>query len=190
MELIRGLHNLRARHRGSVITIGNYDGVHRGHQVMLAAVRAQSQQLGVPATVVTFEPMPREYFLGDAAPSRLMRLREKLDALAIYGVDRVVVLRFDDRLRSMSAAAFEEQLLIGGLGARHVVDRPRFPLLEQALGQPWRRCTRRAGAAGSRWRRSSRSRATANASAARSCAKRSAPASSIAPAGCSAVRIA
>jgi riboflavin kinase/FMN adenylyltransferase len=88
---------------------------------MLAAVRAQAQQLGVPATVVTFEPMPREYFLGDAAPSRLMRLREKLDALAIYGVDRVVVLRFDDRLRSMSAAAFEEQLLISGLGARHVV---------------------------------------------------------------------
>jgi riboflavin kinase/FMN adenylyltransferase len=121
MELVRGLANLRAEHRGSVVTIGNYDGVHRGHQHMLAAVTSQARSLGLPATVVTFEPTPREYFEGDAAPARLMRLREKLEALPLYGVDRVVVLRFDRRMQAMGADEFVDRLLVRGLGARHVV---------------------------------------------------------------------
>jgi riboflavin kinase/FMN adenylyltransferase len=121
MELIRGIHNLRERHRGCVATIGNYDGVHRGHQHMIAAVRAKATQLGVPAVVVTFEPTPREFFEGPAGPSRLTRLREKLEALALYGVDRVVVLRFDRRMQGLSAAEFVERLLVHGLGVRHMV---------------------------------------------------------------------
>ena len=121
MELVRGLANLRDPHRGSVVTIGNYDGVHRGHQHMLATVTARARELGLPATVVTFEPTPREYFEGDAAPARLMRLREKLEALPLYGVDRVVVLRFDRRMQAMGADEFVERLLVRGLGARHVV---------------------------------------------------------------------
>jgi riboflavin kinase/FMN adenylyltransferase len=121
MELVRGLHNLRARHRGSVVTIGNYDGVHRGHQHMLAVLQRRAEELGVPATVVTFEPTPREFFEGPAAPSRLTRLREKLEALELYGVDRTVVLRFDDRMRGMGAGEFVDRLLVDGLGARHVV---------------------------------------------------------------------
>jgi riboflavin kinase/FMN adenylyltransferase len=121
IELVRGLDNLRARHRGSVATIGNYDGVHRGHQHMLAALRRSADALRLPATVITFEPTPREYFEGAAAPSRLTRLREKLDALALYGVDRVVVLRFDCRMQSVSAADFIDRLLVGGLGVRHMV---------------------------------------------------------------------
>ncbi len=121
MELVRGLHNLRERHRGSVVTIGNYDGVHRGHQHMLATARERARELGLPATVVTFEPTPREFFEGAAAPSRLMRLREKIQALAMYGVDRVVVLRFDRRMQGMSAAEFVDRLLVRGLGARHIV---------------------------------------------------------------------
>jgi riboflavin kinase/FMN adenylyltransferase len=121
MELIRGLHNLRERHRGSVVTIGNYDGVHRGHQHMLAAVVARARSLGLPATVVTFEPTPREFFEGAAAPSRLMRLREKVEALPLYGVDRLVVLRFDRRMQAMGAAEFIDRLLVSGLGARHMV---------------------------------------------------------------------
>jgi riboflavin kinase/FMN adenylyltransferase len=121
MELIRGLANLRPRHRGSVVTVGNYDGVHRGHQAMLSVVHRRARELGLPATVATFEPSPREFFFGDAAPSRLMRLREKIEALALYGIDRVVVLRFDERLRTMSALAFEQELLHEGLGAKHVV---------------------------------------------------------------------
>jgi len=121
MELIRGLHNLRASHRGSVVTIGNFDGVHRGHQYMLAAVVEKARALRLPATVVTFEPTPREFFEGDAAPSRLMRLREKIEALSLYGVDRVVMLRFDRRMQSMSASEFVERLLVSGLGTRHVL---------------------------------------------------------------------
>ena len=121
MELVRGLANLRDAHRGAVVTIGNYDGVHRGHQHMLATVTGRARELGLPATVVTFEPTPREYFEGDAAPARLMRLREKLEALPLYGVDRVVVLRFDSRMQAMGADEFVERLLVRGLGARHVV---------------------------------------------------------------------
>ena len=83
MELIRGLENLRTRHRGSVVTVGNYDGVHRGHQAMLAAVTRRARETGLPATVVTFEPSPREFFEGARAPARLMRLREKVEALAL-----------------------------------------------------------------------------------------------------------
>jgi riboflavin kinase/FMN adenylyltransferase len=121
MELVRGMHNLRYRHRGSVVTIGNYDGVHRGHQHMLATLVDHSRRLGLPATVVTFEPTPREFFEGDAAPARLMRLREKVEALPLYGVDRIVVLGFDRRMQGMGAVEFVDRLLIRGLGARHVV---------------------------------------------------------------------
>jgi riboflavin kinase/FMN adenylyltransferase len=121
MELIRGIHNLRERHRGCVATIGNYDGVHRGHQHMIAAVRAKASELGLPAVVITFEPTPREFFEGPAAPARLTRLREKLEALALYGVDRVLVLRFDRRMQGMGADEFVDRLLVSGLGVRHMV---------------------------------------------------------------------
>ena len=121
MELVRGLYNLRARHRGCVATIGNFDGVHRGHQHMITAVRAAAIRVGLPAAVITFEPTPREFFEGDAAPARLTRLREKLEALASYGVDRVLVLRFDRRVQAMGATEFVERLLVDGLGVRHMV---------------------------------------------------------------------
>ena len=121
MELVRGLYNLRARHRGCVATIGNFDGVHRGHQHMITAVRAAAVRLGLPAAVITFEPTPREFFEGEAAPARLTRLREKLEALASYGVDRVLVLRFDRRVQAMGATEFVERLLVDGLGVRHMV---------------------------------------------------------------------
>jgi riboflavin kinase/FMN adenylyltransferase len=121
MELIRGMHNLRGRHRGCVATIGNYDGVHLGHQHMLAAVRARADEFGLPAVVVTFEPTPREFFEGSTAPSRLTRLREKLQALELYGVDRVLVLRFNRRMQGMAARDFVDRLLVEGLGVRHIV---------------------------------------------------------------------
>ena len=121
MDLVRGLHNLAPRHCGCVATIGNYDGVHRGHQHIIAALRERASQLAVPAVVVTFEPTPREHFEGSEAPSRLTRLREKLEALDSFGVDRVVVLRFDDRMRGMAAAEFVDRLLVTGLGVKHVV---------------------------------------------------------------------
>lgn len=121
IELVRGLHNIAAHHRGNVITIGNFDGVHLGHQRMLAAVRAQARTLGVPAAVLSFEPTPREFFQGAAAPARLMRLREKLESLQHYGVERLVVLRFDEPMRDMSADHFIEAVLVAQLGVRHMV---------------------------------------------------------------------
>jgi len=121
MELVRGLHNLRPQHRGCVATIGNYDGVHRGHQHMLSALVTRAREFALPATVVTFEPTPREYFEGPDAPARLTRLREKVQALACYDVDRVVCLRFDARLAALGARVFEDDLLGARLGVRHVV---------------------------------------------------------------------
>ncbi|MEA3167732.1 MAG: riboflavin kinase / adenylyltransferase, partial [Pseudomonas sp.] len=82
MQLVRGLHNLRPQHRGCVATIGNFDGVHRGHQAILARLRERAVELGVPSCVVIFEPQPREFFTPETAPARLARLRDKLQLLA------------------------------------------------------------------------------------------------------------
>jgi riboflavin kinase/FMN adenylyltransferase len=121
VELIRGLHNLRSRHHGSVVTIGNYDGVHLGHRAMLAALRRQAVEHGQATTVVTFEPNPREYLAPDSAPARLMRLREKLAALGRQGVERVLLLRFDAAMQAVPASEFVERVLVQGLGARALV---------------------------------------------------------------------
>ena len=93
MELIRGLHNLNRSHRGSVLSIGNYDGVHRGHQALLRRLRERSAELGLPSTVLVFEPTPREYFAPADAPPRVLTLRDKLTALAAQGVQRVLIVR-------------------------------------------------------------------------------------------------
>ncbi len=121
MEVIRGLHNLRLRHRGCVLTVGAFDGVHRGHQEMIRIVRERAADYGMPATVLSFEPIPREFFAKDDPPARLTRFREKVDALRAYGVERFVCARFDERLRSMAPEAFIERVLLEALGARHVV---------------------------------------------------------------------
>ncbi len=121
MELIRGLHNLRARHRGCAMTIGNYDGVHRGHQAVLDGLRRRARELGVPSMVTLFEPLPREFFAPERAPARLSSLREKLEDLEAAGVDRVLCVRFDEALARTSARSFVERILVEGAGARFVV---------------------------------------------------------------------
>ncbi|MBA4284188.1 MAG: bifunctional riboflavin kinase/FMN adenylyltransferase [Xanthomonadaceae bacterium] len=121
MELIRGLHDLAPRHRGSVVSIGNFDGLHRGHQALIARLRALAVEHGVPATVVSFEPMPREYFQRDNPPPRIADLRGKLRDLEAFGVERVLLLRFGPRLAAMSAETFVRQVLVDGLGARAVI---------------------------------------------------------------------
>jgi riboflavin kinase/FMN adenylyltransferase len=120
MQLVRGLHNLRPQHRGCVATIGNVDGVHRGHQAILARLRERAVELGVPSCVVIFEPQPREFFTPETAPARLARLRDKLQLLAEEGVDRVLCLAFNQRLRSLSAAEFVDRILVDGLGVQHL----------------------------------------------------------------------
>ncbi|MDP2228165.1 MAG: bifunctional riboflavin kinase/FAD synthetase [Moraxellaceae bacterium] len=121
MEVIRGLANLRPRHHGSVVTIGNFDGVHRGHQVILSELQQAGQQLGLPDTVMIFEPQPQEFFQGDKAPARLMHWRDKIDALAAAGVQRVLCVRFDEHFRALTAREFVQKLLVDGLGCRHLV---------------------------------------------------------------------
>ncbi|HUX74889.1 MAG TPA: bifunctional riboflavin kinase/FAD synthetase [Steroidobacteraceae bacterium] len=121
MELVRGLHNLSARQRGCVLTVGNYDGVHLGHQQMLRLLKMRALQRGCAATVLVFEPSSKEFIDPAGAPPRLTRWREKFLALAAHGVDRLVTLRFDERVRAMSPEEFVGDLIVGALGTRHIV---------------------------------------------------------------------
>jgi riboflavin kinase/FMN adenylyltransferase len=93
MELIRGLHNLKPRHRGCVATIGNFDGVHLGHQAVVGQLAERAQALGLPTQTILFEPQPQEFFRPESAPPRLTRFREKWQALRRYSVDRVLCVR-------------------------------------------------------------------------------------------------
>ncbi|MCV6638684.1 bifunctional riboflavin kinase/FAD synthetase [Candidatus Albibeggiatoa sp. nov. NOAA] len=121
MELIRSISQLRPQHHQCVATIGNFDGVHRGHQTVIQQVKTESLELDLPATVIVFEPQPQEFFAPDKAPTRLTRLREKLLAFQRYGVDRVLCLRFDKKLSSLEPDDFIQQILIDGLGVKHLV---------------------------------------------------------------------
>lgn len=121
VELIRGLSNLKPRHRGTAASIGNYDGVHRGHQTVLRELKQRAAGLGVPATVIVFEPTPQEFFALNAPPARLMRFGEKFRALADNGVDRILCLHFDQRLAELSPENFIARILLQGLGVRHLV---------------------------------------------------------------------
>jgi len=103
------------------LTIGNFDGVHRGHQAMLAELKRAAGRLGLPACVLTFEPHPREFFAPDKAPTRLTSLREKLELLAGCGVDNMHVCRFDYRFAQTTAEDFIERIIARGLGARWVL---------------------------------------------------------------------
>ena len=121
MELIRGFHNLRQRHRCCVATIGNFDGVHVGHQAVLGQLAEQGARMGLPTMVVTFEPQPREYFSSGRVPPRLTRFREKVQALQRYSVDRLLVPNFNRALATMSAELFLQRLLVDGLMVRYLV---------------------------------------------------------------------
>ena len=120
MELIRGRHNLRPHHRGCAVTIGAFDGVHLGHQSVLTHLRQQAKSLEVPTTVVTFEPLPREYLRPLEAPPRITTLRDKWPLLAECGVDRVLCLPFNESLRQLSAREFVEEVFVSGLGVRYL----------------------------------------------------------------------
>ncbi|HEY9064515.1 MAG TPA: bifunctional riboflavin kinase/FAD synthetase [Burkholderiaceae bacterium] len=125
MQVFRGFH-----HPGiapaCALTIGNFDGVHRGHQAMLALLRSEAAHRGLPSCVMTFEPHPRDYFAAVAkkpelAPARIAPLRDKLVELERCGVDQVVVLRFDQRFAAQSPQAFIDDVLVHGLGTKYVL---------------------------------------------------------------------
>ena len=121
MELIRSLQNIRAKHHGCVATIGNFDGVHLGHQAVLGQLAEKSAELGLPTTLITFEPQPMEYFIPDKVPARLTRFREKMLALQRYSVDRVCCLSFNEKLAKLSAENFIQQVLVEKLGIKYLV---------------------------------------------------------------------
>ncbi|HEY3645024.1 MAG TPA: bifunctional riboflavin kinase/FAD synthetase [Gammaproteobacteria bacterium] len=120
MELIRGLPAVKAHHRGTVASIGNFDGVHRGHQAVLRDLQRRGQDMGAPTTVILFEPQPQEYFAAASAPLRLTRFMEKWPLLQAAGVERVLRLRFDRTLAEMPAEEFIRRVLVDALGVRHL----------------------------------------------------------------------
>ncbi len=124
MKVFRGF-NHHGLASACALTIGNFDGVHRGHQAMLALLRGEAQQRGIPSCVLTFEPHPRDYFAKatgkpELAPARIGTLRDKLIDLARCGVDQTVVLPFNAALASQSPQGFIDNVLVNGLGARYV----------------------------------------------------------------------
>jgi riboflavin kinase/FMN adenylyltransferase len=118
----------------TALTIGNFDGVHRGHQAMLARLKEQARRLGLPVCVLTFEPHPLELFAPQTAPTRLTSLREKLELLAAHGIERVHVSRFNRAYAGRSPQDFIERVLVEGLGMRWLL-----------IGDDFRFGARRAG---------------------------------------------
>ena len=142
MELIRSYHNLRPEHRGCVLTIGNFDGVHLGHQAVIAQLVQAAQDTDLPCVLMTFEPQPREFFTPHSAPARLTRFREKLEILKKLSVDRILCLRFDQALANLTADNFIERLLVQHLAVQSIIigddfhfghgGKGNFALLKQA----------------------------------------------------------
>ncbi|THF71006.1 MAG: bifunctional riboflavin kinase/FAD synthetase [Methylophaga nitratireducenticrescens] len=120
-KIIRGLYNLPDPAQGCVATIGNFDGVHLGHQAVLSQLAMKADILNLPAVVITFEPQPYEYFVPEKAPARLSRFREKVEALRAYSIQKLCVLRFNRQLAEMQAETFIQKLLIEGLNVRYLV---------------------------------------------------------------------
>ncbi|HIC47863.1 MAG TPA: bifunctional riboflavin kinase/FAD synthetase [Methylophaga aminisulfidivorans] len=120
-KIIRGFHNLPASPQGCVATIGNFDGVHLGHQAVLTQLAMKGDTLKLPAVVITFEPQPFEYFVPEKAPARLTRFREKVEALRCYSIQQLCVLRFNQQLAEMSAELFIQKLLVEGLNVKYLV---------------------------------------------------------------------
>lgn len=123
MRLVRHLQDLPFDDlaRGSVMTIGAYDGLHLGHEKLLERVFEESSRQGLPAVLMSFEPTPKEFFSVEQPPARLMRFREKFDALAAHGIDVFFCPRFNFEMRSIPADAFIRRVLVHGLNARHIV---------------------------------------------------------------------
>jgi riboflavin kinase/FMN adenylyltransferase len=125
MQIFRGIHHPGVA-QACALTIGNFDGVHRGHQAMLALLRSEARHRGLPSCVMTFEPHPRDYFSAlagkpELAPARIATLRDKLTELERCGIDQVVVLRFDKALASQPAQDFIDDVLVKGLGVRYAL---------------------------------------------------------------------
>ncbi|MDR8524731.1 bifunctional riboflavin kinase/FAD synthetase [Shewanella fidelis] len=134
MELIRGIHNILPKHHGCVLTIGNFDGVHRGHAEVINRLVEKAEHLGLPAAVMTFEPQPQELFQGEDAPARLSLLRDKIVLLDELKVNRLLCVNFNKKFASYSAEDFIEQLLVNALGVKYLVVGDDFCFGKQRQG--------------------------------------------------------
>jgi riboflavin kinase/FMN adenylyltransferase len=121
MKLIRGLYNLTQPLAASAVTIGNFDGVHRGHQQVISQLKQIAKAASLPTVVIFFEPQPIEYFAPDKAPKRLARFREKIAYLKAQQIDYLLCLRFNRELANQSAEDFVQHILIDGLNTKHLV---------------------------------------------------------------------
>lgn len=134
MKLLRGSQVLRGPNQATVVTVGNFDGVHLGHQQLLRALKAYGEAHQLATAVVLFEPQPKEFFMGADAPPRISTLRDKLIVLQSLGIDWVWVVRFNHTLASQSPEDFIHHYLRAGLRARHVVVGDDFRFGRQRLG--------------------------------------------------------
>jgi riboflavin kinase/FMN adenylyltransferase len=121
MEIIRDIYNIRPRHQGCVITVGNFDGLHLGHQALLERLRAKSTQLKLPSLAIIFEPQPNEYFSPKVSVARLMRFREKVETFEKQGINRVLCLRFNDEMANQTAEVFVRRLLFEKLAVKYIL---------------------------------------------------------------------
>ena len=134
MKLLRTVENNLELRKGSVAAIGNFDGVHRGHQALLASLKEQSIRLQLPMVVILFEPQAREFFHKQTAPPRLTRLREKIQILSDYGVDYVACLRFNQSLAKMSPDEFATQIIFSNLNVKYLLVGEDFRFGRDRLG--------------------------------------------------------
>lgn len=134
MKLIRGLINLQQQSLACVATIGNFDGVHLGHQAIVKRVISKAQSLGLPSCVLLFEPHPNEFFMGNDCPARLTCFREKYNHLKALGVDKLVVLQFNKTLSQMNAENFVTDILIEKLAIKHLVIGDDFHFGHKRMG--------------------------------------------------------
>jgi riboflavin kinase / FMN adenylyltransferase len=121
MELLRTLRKSNIISGGCVATVGNFDGVHAGHQAVLGQLQQHAQELGLPSVVLTFEPQPLEYFQPDSAPARLSSFRDKYLQLAAQGIDKLVCLRFQASLAKVPAKEFVQRLFVEAMGVKRII---------------------------------------------------------------------
>jgi riboflavin kinase/FMN adenylyltransferase len=136
MLVVQGYDNAPASARGAVFAIGNFDGVHRGHQALLAEVAEVARRIQRPAGAIVFEPHPRQFFQPDKPHFQLTSLPRKLALIAAFGLDLAVILPFDAGLAGLSAETFIERVIVQGLGAAHIVVGYDFRFGKGRTGDP------------------------------------------------------